>query len=109
MFEVFGFYKFKKIKSLKKNKFLLNNYLKKKIIRGTIIIAKEGLNGTISGEPLCLKSTINKIKKIFEFNNFDSENSSRCNFQPFHRRKVKIKKELVPMNLFISSKNKKKK
>jgi UPF0176 protein len=108
MFEIFGFYKFKKITSLKKNKSLLNDYLIKKNIIGTIIIAKEGLNGTISGKSLNLKNTINKIKKIFEFDNFDSENNSKCKFQPFHRRKVKIKKEVVPMELLISSRNKKK-
>jgi len=108
MFEVFGFYKFKKIKFLKRNKSLLDNYLKKKNVKGTIIISREGLNGTISGKPLDLKFVIYKVKKIFELNNFDSENNSRCKFQPFHRRKIKIKKEVVPMDLFISSKNKKK-
>ncbi len=49
MFTVFGFYKFIKIKSFKKNKKLLEKFLKENYIRGTIIIAKEGLNGTISG------------------------------------------------------------
>ena len=50
MFNIFGFYKFTKVKSLKKNKLLLQDFLIKKNIRGTIIIAKEGLNGTISGK-----------------------------------------------------------
>ena len=50
MFEVFGFYKFTKIKSLKKNKVLLQDFLIKKKIRGTIIIANEGINATISGK-----------------------------------------------------------
>ena len=50
MFEVLGFYKFIKIKSLKKNKILLQDFLIKKEIRGTIIIANEGINGTISGK-----------------------------------------------------------
>ena len=50
MFEVFGFYKFTKINSLKKNKVLLQNFLIKKKIRGTIIIANEGVNATISGK-----------------------------------------------------------
>ena len=108
MFDVFGFYKIKRIKSLKKKKSLLDNYLIKKNIKGTIIIANEGLNGTISGKFLNLKNIINKIKKIFEISKFDSENNSKCKFQPFHRRKVKIKKEVVPMSLFISSRNKKK-
>ena len=68
MFNVFGFYKFKQLKSLKENKSLLQNYLFKKNIRGTIILATEGINATISGKPLDLKNIINKIKKLFNFN-----------------------------------------
>ena len=107
MFDVFGFYKFKKLTSLKKNKVLLQNYLIKKNIRGTIIIASEGVNATISGKANDLKSTITKIKKILNFKKFDSENISKSKFQPFHKPKVKIKKEVVPMGLSLSSKNKK--
>jgi len=108
MFNVFGFYKFKQLKSLKENKSLLQNYLFKKNIRGTIILATEGINATISGKPLDLKNIINKIKKLFNFEKFDSENLSKSKFQPFHRSKVKIKKEVVPMGLHLFSKNKKK-
>ncbi len=104
MFEVLGFYKFIKIKSLKKNKVLLQDFLISKKIRGTIIIAKEGLNGTISGETKNIKSTINKLKKMFAFKEFDNSNNSKSVFQPFHKPKVKIKKEVVPMNLTINSK-----
>ena len=43
MFEVFGFYKFVKISYLKKNQKVLFETLKKKNIRGTIIISKEGV------------------------------------------------------------------
>jgi UPF0176 protein len=107
MVEVFGFYKFKKFKSLKKNKVLLQDLLIKKNIRGTIIIANEGVNATISGKSAELKVTINKIKKILDFKKFDSENISKSKFQPFHKPKVKIKKEVVPMGLSLSSKNKK--
>ena len=107
MFEVFGFYKFKKLTALKKNKILLQDFLIKKNIRGTVIIASEGINATISGKPLDLKVAIAKIKKILDFKKFDSENFSRSKFQPFHKVKVKIKKEVVPMGLTLSSKNKK--
>jgi len=107
MFEVFGFYKFKKINSLKKNKVLLQDFLIKKNIRGTIIIANEGINATISGKTANLKSTITKIKKILDFKNFDSQNISKSKFQPFHKSKVKIKKEVVPMGFTLTSKNRK--
>ena len=68
MFDVFGFYKFYKLKSLKKNQSLLQKYLVKRKIRGTIIVSPEGLNASISGKYsdlvkitsglLCLKQKI---------------------------------------------------
>ena len=104
MFEVLGFYKFVKITSLKKNKDFIQKFLIKNKIRGTIIIAKEGLNGTISGKNKDIEKTTKKIKSIFSLKNFDSSNNSKSKFQPFHKPKVKIKKEIVPMNLMIKSK-----
>ena len=104
MFKVVGFYKFAKIKSLKKNKDFLQKFLISNHIRGTIIIAKEGLNGTISGSIKDIDKTTKKLKSLFSFKLFDSSNESKSKFQPFHKPKVKIKKEIVPMNLIINSK-----
>ena len=104
MYEVFGFYKFTKINFLKKNQNILKEFLNKKNIRGTIILSKEGLNGTISGKQKEIKFTINKLKKLLKMKDFDSHNISKSSFQPFHRPKVKIKKEVVPMNLLLKKK-----
>ena len=104
MFKVFGFYKFIQVKSLKKNKNFLQKFLISNHIRGTIIIAKEGLNGTISGNIKDIDKTIKKLKSLFSFKQFDSSNESKSKFQPFHKPKVKIKKEIVPMNLSINPK-----
>jgi len=105
MFKVFGFYKFIKIKSLKRNKDLLQKFLTSNNIRGTIIIAKEGLNGTISGGVKDIDKIIKKLKFLFSFKKFDNNNESKSKFQPFHKPKVKIKKEVVPMNLTLNSKD----
>ena len=107
MFQILGFYKFKKNKFLKKKKLLIQNFLINKNIRGTIIIANEGLNATISGKVDDLKLSIDKIKKILDFKKFDSENKSKSKFQPFQKPKVKIKKEVVPMGFTLTPKNKK--
>ncbi len=104
MFKVFGFYKFLKVKSLKKNKDFLLKFLISNHIRGTIIIAKEGLNGAISGSIKDIDKTTKKIKFLFSFKQFDNSNESKSKFQPFHKPKVKIKNEIVPMNLTIGSK-----
>ena len=107
MFDVFGFYKFKKLKLLKKNKAILQNIFIKHDIRGTLIISKEGLNGTISGKSKDIIFLNKKIKSLFAIKFLDSENFSKSSFQPFHKGKVKIKNEVVPMGLNISPKNKK--
>ena len=108
MFTVFGFYKFKKINDLRKNHKILNKILIDNNIYGSIIISKEGLNGSISGKNSDIKKFITKLKKIFRVKNFDSFNESKSKFNPFHKPKVKIKIEVVPMNLKISKRIKKK-
>ena len=104
MLKVFGFYKFVKVSALKKNKDFMQKFLIKNNIRGTIIVAKEGLNGTISGQTKDIEKTIKRLKSLFSFKNFDNNNDSKSTFQPFHKPKVKIKKEIVPMNLTLNSK-----
>ena len=108
MFDVFGFYKFIKISYLKKNKKILHNQLLNKNICGTIIISNEGLNGTISGKNKDIKLIKDYLHKLFKFEKFDSINNSKSSFQPFHKPKVKIKKEVVPMNLSLKKRIKKK-
>ena len=43
MFTVFGFYKFKKVNLLKKNKELLQREISQNKIRGTIVLSSEGI------------------------------------------------------------------
>ena len=62
MYTVFGFYKFKKIKFLKKYKALFQKEILKNNVRGTIILSTEGINGTIAGK----KNDISKIVKIIK-------------------------------------------
>jgi len=107
MFNIFGFYKFKKLNFLKKNRKILQNFFIKNNIRGTVIISPEGINGTISGKPKDITKSRNKIKSLFKNYNFDSENRSKSKFHPFHRAKIKIKKEVVPLGENILLKNNK--
>ena len=107
MFTVFGFYKFKKGNSLKKNKELLQREIQKYNIRGTIILSPEGINGTIAGNSMDINNIIKTLKKVCSFKDFDSKNTSKCYFQPFHKGRIKIKKEVVPLGLKVNKRNKK--
>ena len=108
MFYIFGFYKFIKLTRLLSFKKEFNSILKINSVRGTIIISSEGLNGAISGEKKDILKIIHRIKKFYNFKNFDSHNLSKCAFQPFHKPKIKIKKEVVPIGIKISKINNKK-
>ena len=105
MFHISGFYKFKRIKNIKKSKELLNNFFTKHDVRGTVIISIEGINGTISSKKKILELALLKIKKTFNIAKFDSQNFAKNKFQVFHRGKVKIKKEVVPMGLKVIKRN----
>ena len=107
MFTVLGFYKFKKFNLLNKKKFYFQKLFIENNIKGTLILSKEGINGTISGKSANISFINKKIRSFLKFTKFDSENLSKCIFQPFHKPKVMIKKEVVPMGLKISLKAKK--
>ena len=107
MFIILGFYKFKNLKSLKRQKKILENLFSENDIRGTLIISKEGLNGTLSGKSKNIYKISKIIKNSFKIKKFDSENLSKSKLQPFHKPKIKIKKEVVPMGIYINSNNKK--
>jgi len=76
MFNIFGFYKFKKLSNLKKLKNRLENNLKEYEICGTIIISSEGVNGTISAKKDNLLKFNKLLKKILSIKKFNSENNS---------------------------------
>tara|TARA_B100001996_G_scaffold54734_1_gene38831 strand:+ start:18 stop:923 length:906 start_codon:yes stop_codon:yes gene_type:complete len=101
MFHIFGFYKFQKLSNLKNLKRTFQEKLIKNDVRGTIIFSKEGINGTISGKKNNIQKMKKNLKNICKFKKFDSENNSVNDFQPFHRGKTKVKKEVVPIGIQI--------
>ena len=106
MFTISGFYKFKKINSLKKYKIYLEKEISNTSIRGSIIISSEGINGSLAGNSKDISKILKLLKKEFKFTEFDSSNISTSRFQPFHKAKVKIKKEVVPFGLKIKNESK---
>ena len=106
MFTISGFYKFKKINFLKKHKTYLENEISNTSIRGSIIISSEGINGSLAGNSKDIFKILKLLKKKFKFTEFDSSNISTSRFQPFHKAKVKVKKEVVPLGLKIKSESK---
>lgn len=71
-------------------------------IGGTMIIANEGINGTIAGKDASIQAYLAFLKTdpVFEGRFEDIEvKFSRCDDQPFGRTRVKIKPEIVTMRV----------
>ena len=93
---IYTFYRFLDIKKKKNIKELLDKYFKTKLLRGTILIANEGINASISGTEKDLLDTISKIKKILKIRKLNIK-INKNKFLPFNRIKVRLKKEIVSL------------
>ena len=95
MYKVAALYKFSKILDPLKLHNEIRIKLKEMSISGTILVGREGINGTISSSSQKnLLSAINFIKDIKGFADLDIKLSS-SDKNPFIRLKVKLKKEIV--------------
>ena len=66
-------------------------------LKGTILLAEEGINATVSGSKmgiLALKTFLQGVgAKEFEYKD------SKAQTQPFHRMKIKLKKEIIHLGI----------
>ncbi|MGV9007606.1 MAG: rhodanese-related sulfurtransferase [Brevundimonas sp.] len=65
-------------------------------VRGTLLIAPEGLNGTIAGPPAAIETLLDGIRALPGFADLDVKESTAA-VMPFHRLKIRIKAEIVTM------------
>ena len=95
-FYVYSFYRFKYLNEIKKLKILLDRFFLDKEIKGTILIATEGVNASIAGKLYDLEETTRYIKKILKIRKFEIK-INQVDFLPFNRMKVRIKNEIVSL------------
>ena len=94
LFKVTAFYSFIDLSDLLQLKSEFTEFLKKQDIRGTMLIASEGINGTLAGKESSINEFTNflKSKNLYEAKNFKT---SHCEYDPFPRLKIKLKDEIV--------------
>ena len=94
MFKVAALYKFHSIENPLSVRHMLKSNLDNNLVTGTILIGKEGLNGTISASIKDIKKAISIIKSIKGFDDINIK-YSKSKIKPFTRLKVKTKEEIV--------------
>jgi UPF0176 protein len=98
MIAVSAFYKFLALPDFAALRPPLLDAAKARGIRGTVLLAAEGINGTIAGEPEQLREMMAFIRALPGLADLDSK-ESHADEMPFKRLKVRLKKEIVTMGV----------
>lgn len=91
-------YKFARLENYKALKSPLLEKMKALDIKGTLLVADEGINGTVSGSRSAIDALLNYIKADNRLTGIVHKESF-TDQSPFHRTKVKLKKEIVTMGV----------
>ncbi|WP_102795328.1 rhodanese-related sulfurtransferase [Bowmanella denitrificans] len=95
---VCALYKFVSLENYQEIRQPLYQFMESQGIKGTLLLAHEGINGTVSGSREAidnLLSWLNADERLNPISYKESFDSS----QPFHRTKVKLKNEIVTMGV----------
>lgn len=95
---VAAFYHFARLPDFEELREPLLQACKENLLSGTILLAPEGINGTIAGAPAgvdAVLETIRSDRRLSDLTHKESYSSA----MPFHRMKVKLKKEIVTMGV----------
>jgi len=67
-------------------------------IKGTLLLAREGINGTVAGRPDAIGALVERLESIPGVAGMDVKYSAARDM-PFHRMKVRLKREIVTMGV----------
>ena len=65
-------------------------------IKGTLLLAREGINGTIAGSGEAIEAVLDHIRALPDCADIEVKYST-ADAMPFHRMKVRLKREIVTM------------
>ena len=91
-------YKFVTLEDYQQLKAPLLNFMLDQDIRGTLLLASEGVNGTVSGSRKSIDALLNYFQQDARLANINYKESF-TDATPFLRTRVKLKKEIVTMGV----------
>ena len=97
-FRVAALYKFTPLQADKALQAHLLDACQANDVMGTLLIASEGINGTIAGSPDGIEAVLNTIRALPGCADIEHKDS-HASEQPFLRLKVRLKKEIVTLGV----------
>ena len=98
MHAICALYKFTRLDDFEEIQIPLRSFLDSLSVKGTLLLAREGINGTISGTKVSLEKVLDYLQSDPRFLDLEFKFSYSKKI-PFKRLKVKLKKEIVTMGL----------
>lgn len=95
-FIVTAFYHFFEFPDFEKKRLTLLNFMKERDIKGSVLVAHEGINGTVAGSSKAIENLLAYLEEVIIKDKFEHKESS-SETPPFIRTKVRLKKELISM------------
>ena len=95
---VLALYKFVRLEDYQDLREPLLEFCRQHSIKGTLLLAREGINGTVSGDRQNMEALLSHLQADDRLANLDYKESF-YEEQPFYRMKVKLKKEIVTMGV----------
>ena len=95
---VAALYRFAKFPDFESFREPLQELMLEKQVRGTLLLAAEGINGSIAGSRDAIDSILAWLHEDERFRGLEAK-ESYVNENPFYRTKVKLKKEIISMGV----------
>ncbi|MGO4842362.1 hypothetical protein AB4144_59850, partial [Rhizobiaceae sp. 2RAB30] len=96
LFRVAALYRFTRLDDFADLKAPLAEFCCGRGIKGTLLLAHEGINGTVAGSEDAITALIDHLEAMPTLAGLEVKYSSAPQM-PFHRMKVRLKKEIVTM------------
>lgn len=102
MIVVAALYQFVDLPSYQELRPSLKGFCEVQGIKGTLLLAKEGINGTIAGTRTAIDAVVSYLKTVGPFQKLEYK-ESKAKTMPFMRLKIKLKKEIVTFGVEAAS------
>ncbi|MFC5386145.1 rhodanese-related sulfurtransferase [Aquamicrobium segne] len=97
-FHVAALYRFCRLERFEQLREPLAAFCEERGIKGTLLLAREGINGTVAGTQTAIAELIAFLDSQPELNGLEVKYSEATGM-PFHRMKVRLKREIVTMGV----------
>jgi UPF0176 protein len=96
--KVAALYRFRRVEAPEALRGPLFDFCAARGIRGTLLLAREGINGTVAGADAAIDDLVAQLSGPLGFDGMEVK-FSRAAAMPFHRLKVRLKREIVTMGI----------